>query len=281
MLKMETDLPTGTFKVRGALWALAHKLEEQSIPHVITASTGNHGAAVAYAARLLKVPCTVYLPENPNATKRKRISELGATIVERGSDLTEAAQHGRQSASADGAYFLDDATDPDLPAGPATIACEIVEQDPTIEMIVVPVGDTALIRGIATATYFLRPDICVVGVQSASVPGYHAAWQADQIVSTISNPTIADGLASQVPVSSNVSEIVNLVDDFVLLSDQEILRAVKYLIQEERVLSEPAGAAAAAALLHGKLEPARKSVCALVSGANLSQQVLEATIALQ
>lgn len=280
-LKMETELPTGTFKVRGALWALARKIEHKSIPHVVTASTGNHGAAVAYAAGLLKLHCTVFLPESPNVIKRKRISELGVTIVEKGRNLTEAAASAREYAESQGAYFLDDATDPDLPAGPATIACELIEQEPGVEMIVVPVGDTALIRGVAAAVHFLRPDVQVIGVQSTNVPGYHAAWHARQIVSAVSVATIADGLASQMPVPANVSEILNLVDDFVLVSEQEMLSAIKYLILEERVLSEPAGAAPAAALLNGKVNVTGKSVCALVSGANISQGILEASVRTQ
>ncbi len=273
-LKMETEQPTGTFKVRGALYALANTLEHKSISHVVTASTGNHGAAVAYAASLLNLRCTVYLPAHANLTKRKRISELGATFVESGRDLTEAAKLGRSYAEAESAYFLDDATDPDLPAGPATIACEIFDRQPETDTIVVPVGDTALIRGIASAVHCLRPGTRVVGVQSVNVPAYHAAWHAGHAVPSEPSPTIADGLASQAPIPSNTNEIINLVDDFCVVSDEEMLSAMRHLILKEGVLSEPAGAAAVAALIHGKFKNLGESVCALVTGANISAEVL-------
>ena len=150
-LKLESEQPTGSFKVRGALHALAVNLQSREISEVITASTGNHGAAVAYAASLLHVACTVFLPVNPNPTKRRRIVALGANVKEIGQDLSEAAVHAARYAEQEGLYFLNDATDPDLPAGPATIACEVLEQRPDTDAFIVPVGDTAFIRGIAEA----------------------------------------------------------------------------------------------------------------------------------
>lgn len=120
-LKLESEQPTGSFKVRGALHALAVNLQRGKIAGVVTASTGNHGAAVAYAASLLHVPCTVFLPVKPNPTKRSRIIELGATVREAGWNLSEAAVHAAAHAEQDGMFFLNDATDPDLPAGASTV----------------------------------------------------------------------------------------------------------------------------------------------------------------
>jgi threonine dehydratase len=151
-LKLESDLPTGSFKPRGALYALAVNLRRREIPEVIASSTGNHGAAVAYAARVLGVPAKIFLPANPNPVKRAKIEELGAKIVEAGgADLADAFRKACEYSKTPGIYFLNDATDPDLPAGPATIACEILDQQPATEAIYVPMGDTALIRGIAAA----------------------------------------------------------------------------------------------------------------------------------
>ena len=273
-LKMETELPTGSFKIRGALYALAKKFEKGRLSHVVTASTGNHGAAVAYAARLLGARCTVYLPEHANSTKRNRIVEHGATVVECGRDLTEAASLGRGYAKAQSAYFLDDATDPYLPAGPATIALEILEQQADTDVIVVPVGDTALIRGVASAVHYLSPRTHVFGVQSANVPAYHDFWRARGAVPSERSATIADGLASQALIPSNAQQILDLVGDFSLVSDGELLGAMRHLILEERVLSEPAGAAATAALIHRRFRELGASVCALVTGANICPEVL-------
>ena len=199
-LKLESDQPTGSFKVRGALYALAVNLERRKISEVVTASTGNHGAAVAYAASLLQVKCTVFLPVNPNPTKRGRIVALGANVKEAGQDLSEAAVHAAGYAEREGVYFLNDATDPELPAGPATIACEVLEQRPDTDAVIVPVGDTAFIRGIAAAIRHLRPEVLVIGVQAEGAPSYYESWKAGKIVASDPRSTIADGLASQAPL---------------------------------------------------------------------------------
>jgi threonine dehydratase len=273
-LKLESEQPTGSFKVRGALYALAVNLQRGKIAEVVTASTGNHGAAVAYAASLLRVPCTVFLPVKPNPTKRSRIVELGASVKEAGQDLSEAAANAAGYAEREGAYFLNDATDPDLPAGPATIALEILEQRPETDALVVPVGDTAFIRGIAAAVRHLRPEVLVIGVQAEGAPGYYESWKAGKVVASSRGATIADGLAPQAPLAANVEQICALLDDFCLVSDDEMLCAMRHLLLEERVLGEPAGAAATAALIHRKGFKFGKTPTAIVSGANISPQVL-------
>jgi threonine dehydratase len=273
-LKLESEQPTGSFKVRGALYALAPKSQRGKIPEVVTASTGNHGAAVAYAASLLHIPCTVFLPVNPNPTKRNRIVELGASVKEAGVNLSEAAAHAAGHAEREGVYFLNDATDPYLPAGPATIACEILEQRPETDAIVVPVGDTALIRGIAAAVRHLRPEVRVIGVQAEGAPAYYQSWKEGKVVACNPGSTIADGLAPQAPFATNVEQIHLLLDDFCLVSDNEMLCMMRHLILEERVLSEPAGAAAAAALIYRKALNFGRTPTAIVSGANISPQVL-------
>jgi threonine dehydratase len=278
-LKLESEQPTGSFKVRGALYALAVNLRRGQIAEVVTASTGNHGAAVAYAASLLHVPCTVFLPLNPNPTKRSRITELGARVKEAGRSLSEAAMHAADHAERGGLYFLNDATDPDLPAGAATIACEVLEQRPETDAIVVPVGDTALIRGIAAAVRHLRPKVRVIGVQAEGAPAYHDSWKSGKLLASNLDSTIADGLTPQAPTPANVEQIRLLLDDFCLVSDDEMLRAMRHLILEERVLSEPAGAAATAALIHRKALNFGQAPTAVVSGANISPQVLRATCA--
>jgi threonine dehydratase len=278
-LKLESDQPTGSFKVRGALYALAVNLERRKISEVVTASTGNHGAAVAYAASVLHVGCTVFLPVNPNPTKRGRIVALGANVRVVGRDLSEAAVHAASYAERDGTYFLNDATDPDLPAGPATIACEILDQRPDTDAFMVPVGDTAFVRGIAAAVRHLRPQACVIGVQAEGAPAYYRSWKAGKVVHPDPGFTIADGLDPQAPLPENVQDLHHLLDDFCLVSDKEMLATMRHLILEERVLSEPAGAAATAALIHRKGLTFGKRPTAIVSGANISPLVLRSMCA--
>ena len=218
-LKLEIEMPTGSFKPRGAIYALSVNLGRRPIREVIATSTGNHGAAVAYAARLFNLPARIFLPENPNPVKRGRIADLGATIVEKGIDLAEGFQLASAYARRDGVYFLNDATDPDLPAGPATIACEILEQLPEVDTIYVPIGDTALIRGVATAAKHLGPKMKIIGVQAEQAPAYCLSWKSGQAVSTESCDTIADGLATRTPDAANVRAIRELVDDICLVSE--------------------------------------------------------------
>src|ERR1700756_4766345 len=134
-LKLESELPTASFKPRGALYALSVNVARRKVREVTASSTGNHGAAVAWAARLFGVPATIFLPKNPNAVKREKIAGLGAKIVELETDISAAAA---ACAATEGGYYLNDATDPDLLAGPATIACEILEQLHEAETICVP-----------------------------------------------------------------------------------------------------------------------------------------------
>ncbi len=276
-LKLETDLPTGSFKPRGALYALWTRQQRGRVTEVVAASTGNHGAAVAYAARQLGVPATIFLPRNPNPVKRARIDALGARVVEHGADLADAAQAARAHAAATGAYLLDDATDPDLPAGTATIVCEIVEQAPEAAVLYVPMGDTALVRGVALAAKHLRPQIRVIGVQAAGAPAYVLSWRAGRPAPTATCATIADGLATRTPVAANVEAIRRLVDDVRLVSDQALLEAIRVLLLDEHVVAEPAGAAATAALLAEDTPPSAPVVL-LVTGANLAPDVLRRAV---
>jgi threonine dehydratase len=271
-LKLEQELPTGSFKVRGALVALHAAVQRGTAAGgVVAASTGNHGAAVAWAARTLGVPATIFLPCSPNQVKRGRIMEHGARIVETGSGIAEARRAAAAFAAASGAFVLDDATDPHLPAGPATIGREILADLPAAASVVVPVGDTALIRGVASALKAERPDIRVVGVQAATANAYERAWRTGTARATRACATIADGLATRVPDPANVRAIRAVVDDMVTVTDAGMLCAMRRLLRTARVLAEPAAAASVAAL--ARLDVAGPAV-ALITGANVPPAVL-------
>jgi len=277
-LKLEAELPTGSFKVRGALWALATRLRRGRVEEVIASSTGNHGAAVAYAAKLLGVKARIFLPAGCNPVKRGRIAALGAEIVESGgADLAAAFELAAEHAKRQGVYFLNDATDEDLPAGPGTIGCEILEQLPGVGTIVVPMGDTALIRGIAAAVKQIAPRVKIIGVQAERAPAYYRSWKENKVVGTDSCDTIADGLATRTPDAANVRDVKSLVDDVALVSEEQMLRAIEMLLVEEHVLVEPAGAASTAALLAGGAEFG-DNVVLIVSGANIARDVLRRAV---
>lgn len=273
LLKLESELPTGSFKPRGALWALLQKLEEHSLKGVVASSTGNHGAAVAYAAKLLGLPVTIFLPANPNPVKRARIAELGAEIVEAGKDISDAFEAALATSRKKNLFFLNDASDPNVPCGTATIGCEIAEQAPGADVIFVPVGDTALIRGVAFAAKHLKPDVKVIGVQAERAPSYTLSWREGRATPTDTCDTIADGLATRTPLEENVTAIRDLVDDMVLVSEEELLGAVRRLEQGEHITAEPAGAASTAALLASKGKWKGKTATLLVTGSNLAPDV--------
>jgi threonine dehydratase len=279
-LKLETELPTGSFKVRGALYTLALKLRQAPIQEVVASSTGNHGAAVAYAAKVLGIHAKIFLPEHSNPIKRARIASFGAEITEKGRDISDACELALQEcASNPNAFFLNDATDRELPSATGVIGLEILEQCPAVREIYVPMGDSSLIRGLAAAAKQISPRVKIIGVQAERAPSYYLSWKRGEVVATESCDTIADGLATRTPVQANVESIRELVDNVVLVSERDLLLAVDILLLEEHVLAEPAGAASAAALLKpGNLLASAGEVVLVVSGANISRAVLRRSI---
>lgn len=270
-LKLETALPTGSFKPRGAIYALAKNLERGEVREIVASSTGNHGAAVAFAAKTLGVKATIFLPENPNPVKRKKIEELGARIVCNGSiDLVGASQAASEYSRQHGSYFLHDATDPDLPTGPATIGLEIMQQMPNVSAVFVAMGDTALIRGIGAGIKSLSPATRIIGVQAEQAPSYVLSWRAGKPIPTDTCETCADGLATRVPEAENVAAIRAVVDDVVLVSEEQMIDSVRRLYVRENVVAEPSGAAATAGFF---AKPATGNVVLIVSGGNISDEV--------
>ena len=278
-LKIESDLPTGSFKPRGALNALLTTAAQRPVPGVVAASTGNHGAAVAYAARIAKVGATIFLPENPNPVKRARIIALGAKVVERGAMGQSAASEGAaEFAREHGYYFLDDASDPLVPAGTATIAAEIFDEILEPDIVFVPMGDTALIRGVAVEAKRRHPGVRIVGVQAERAPAYVQSWQQGKVVVADSCDTIADGLASLHPLEANVIAIRELVDEVRLVSESALVDAIRILLLDEHVVAEASGAAATAAFLQDPSPYGDAEIVLLVTGANVSPEVLRRAV---
>ena len=273
-LKLESEMPTGSFKVRGAVYALHSEMKQRSVSEVVASSTGNHGAAVAYAGKLLNVPAKIFLPRNANPTKQRRIRELGAEIVEHGKDISEAFDSANEYASRTDAFLLNDATNPNVPAATATIGVEVIEQLPEVAAIWVPMGDTALIRGIAFATKHLRPAIRIVGIQAERAPAYYLSWKRGATVSTDTCDTIADGLATRIPMQDNVTAIRELVDDVRLVSEAQMLGAIEHLLMQEHIVAEPAGAASTAGWLADSSSAANGPIALLVTGGNISEPIL-------
>jgi threonine dehydratase len=273
--KLECEGPTGSFKVRGAYHAI-HVRQEQlggKLTGVVTSSTGNHGVATAHSASLLRLPARIYLPENPNPAKKARIAEFPAEIVEVGKFLEETRKHAARFAQESGWYDVVDGTDSDMLPGTATIACEILDKLDNVDAIFVPVGDSTLIRGLAFAAKQLRPEVKIVGVQADRAPAYALSFAKGHAISTDNSDTIADGLAVRDATEENVRQMPGLVDEFALVTEDEMLGAMRHLLVEEQVVAEPAGAATTAAFLKSAAAYANKTVVLLVTGANVSKEI--------
>jgi threonine dehydratase len=275
-LKLESEGPTGSFKVRGAYHAIAVRQKQRNgkLAGVVASSTGNHGAAVAYAAFMQHVPARIYLPESPNPVKKARIADFGAEIVQVGKYLEQTRQHAAKFAEESGWYDVVDGSEPEMLPGTATIACEILDKLHHVDVFFVPVGDSTLIRGFAFAAKQILPGVKIVGVQAERAPAYSLSFAKGHAVSTDCSDTIADGLSVRDTSEENVREIAALVDEFVLVSEEEMLAAMKYLLMQEHLLAEPAGAAATAAFLKTAANYAQKTAVLLVTGSNATEDLL-------
>jgi threonine dehydratase len=273
-LKLENENATGSFKPRGALHTMLCRVQRGPLPGVVTSSTGNHGAAVAYAARQLGVPAVIFLPENPNQVKRARIAREGARIVEAGAFLEDSRRHAAKYAAEHGWHLIIDGQDDDLAAGAGTIGLEIVEQLEAVDTILVPVGDGSLIRGLACGAKGLKKNVRIVGIVAERAPAYYLSWNQRKTVCTDRSDTIADGLAVRDAVDKTVAEMLALVNAMKMVSEEEMLRAMKRLILDAKVVAEPSGAATTAALLKSGKEWAGRKIVLVVSGSNVGEELL-------
>lgn len=280
-LKLENEGPTSSFKARGAIYSLWQRLQYGRIDGVVTASSGNHGIATAFAARQMGIPAMIFLPVDPSPVKRMRIIQQGAQVVEAGRFLEESREHAARYASRHQWYNLVDGQTEGLAIGAGTLGCEIVEQLSQVDTIYVPVGDSSLIRGLAFAVKQLKPGVRVVGVQAQGAPAYYRSWTERCAQSTEFSDTIADGLATRHASENNVKEMLGSIDHMQLVSDEEMLRAVYRLLIDEHVVAEPAGAASSAALLQSDHLHAGKSVVLIVTGANIEDKLLRRAVLLQ
>jgi threonine dehydratase len=268
-VKHENHQPICAFKVRGGVNLVAQLSDDERRRGVITASTGNHGQSIAYAARLFGVKALVCMPEAANPVKVKSIRGLGAEIVTHGKDFDEAREHCEQLAATHGYRYIHSGNEPQLIAGVATQAVEILEAQPDVDVIIVPIGGGSGASGTCIAAKALNPSVQVVGVQSAEAPAAYRSWKERRLL-TDRMGTIAEGLATRTAFELPQRILWEKLDDFTLVPDAEIRTAVKLMIETTRNLAEPAGAAPLAAALRRKDDLRGKRVVLILSGSNLT-----------
>ena len=273
-LKIESIQPIRAFKVRGALNKLMRLTDAQRAAGVITASGGNHGMGVAYAAAAFKVPATVYVPETANAFKVESIRRLGARVVAAGRNYNGAYLEAMGAQQASGATFVHAYDDPDVVAGQGTIAIELLADLEDLDTVLVPIGGGGLIAGIALYLKSKKPAIKVIGVEPTGADAMQRSLRAGRIVNLERVNTIADGLAASAPGELTFELAKRYVDEVVLVEDAEMLRAIRLLFEWEHLLAEPAGAAALAALLYHHRPAPNEKVVVILSGGNVTDEVM-------
>ena len=273
-LKFENMQFTASFKERGALNAMLRLRPEQRRQGVITMSAGNHAQAVAYHARRLGFEATIVMPRGTPLIKVMQTEGHAARVVLEGDDLASAAAHAHRLEAEHNLCFIHPYDDPDVIAGQGTLALEVIEDCPDIEVMVVPIGGGGLISGVASALEALKPDIEIVGVQAERFPFMREAVLGHEPSSSLGRTTIAEGIAVK-QVGSRCLPIVRaLVDEIVLVSEAEIERAVSLMIMIEKTVAEGAAAAVLAALLAQPDRFRGRRTCLVVSGGNIDQRLL-------
>jgi threonine dehydratase len=272
-VKHENHQPIGAFKVRGGINLISQLSPDDRNRGVISASTGNHGQSVAYAARLFGVHAVICVPEQANPVKVESMRALGAEVIFHGRDFDEAREHCERLAAERGYRYIHSANEPALIAGVATGTLEILEALPGAEVIVVPVGGGSGFAGACIVARAIRPSIEVIGVQSEAAPAAYESWRARALVEN-STTTIAEGLATRTAFELTQRIVWDLADDFVLVSEGELVQATRLMIEKTRNLVEPAGAASLAAVLAAPDRFAGRTVAIVCSGGNLSPEQL-------
>lgn len=273
-LKIETVQPIRAFKVRGALNRVMHIPAEHRAGGLVTASAGNHGLGVAYAAATFGLPATVYVPEAANAFKVEAIRRLGAQVVHAGATYSEAFAAALRGREESGATLVHAYDDPLVIAGQGTIGLELLDDLAGVDTVVVPIGGGGLISGIAMYVKERKPGVRVVGVEPSGADAMRRSLDAGRIVVLDRVETIADGLAASAPGLLTFELCRRYVDEVVLVEEDEMLRAIRLVFEWEHLLAEPAGAAGLAALLFHRVASAGEKVAVLLSGANVTDEVL-------
>jgi threonine dehydratase len=281
LLKCENLQRTGAYKIRGAFNRISKLTAEERARGVVAASAGNHAQGVALAATSLGIHSTIFMPNGVALPKFLATRDYGAEIVLRGGTFSESLAASLEFVEKSGAVFIPPYDNTDVIAGQGTVGLEIMDQAPGVETVIVPIGGGGLISGVASAmkqrAAIEGRTIKVIGVQSANAAAYPPSITAGEPTTIVTKPTIADGIAVARPGDLNFEIIKAAVDEIVTVSDDDIARALIVLVERAKLVVEPAGAVAVAAILAEKIDAVGTTVV-LLSGGNIDPMVLERVI---
>lgn len=277
-LKLENLQTTGSFKVRGAYNKISNLSNQELQNGVIAASAGNHAQGVALAAQIRGTPCTIVMPENASLAKIAATQAYGAQVVLHGNSYDESYEHARLLQQQFGFTYVHAFDDPHVVAGQGTIGLEILEQLPTVNAVVVPIGGGGLAAGVAVAIKSIHPNVKVFGVQSAAVPAFAQAFQTGRLDRFPAAATIADGIAVRLPGQLTFQMAKSYIDGVLTVEEEEIYRTLVLLLERSKLVVEGAAGAALAACIYHKLPPDLGNVAVVLSGGNIDVTVLSRLI---
>lgn len=273
-VKLENVQNIGAFKIRGAINLLANMDDTERSAGIVTATRGNYGAALAQACAMYGARCSVFVPEENSPNKNAAVKALGAEVIVQGHDFDAAWDASVRYARKKGALSIHPAKRAELVAGQGTVALEMLEQsEGNLDVVFVPVGGGSLAAGTTTVIKAMSPNTKVIAVQAENAPAFHNAWHTKKYAPTVVAKTIADGLATRVPVRYTLSMMQEL-DDFVLVSEEEICAAIRCYAETIHHLAEGGGAAPLAAALKMREQLDGMKVGLILTGSNIDNRTL-------
>jgi threonine dehydratase len=281
-LKLECLQKTGSFKVRGAINKINNIPDDLKKNGVIAASAGNHAQGVAYASSMSDIPCTIVMPYSASPSKIAATKSYGAKVILNGKDYDESASSVKEISERENKTIIPAFEDPHVIAGQGTVGLEILEDLKQIDEVYVPVGGGGLVAGIALVFKSLKPDVKIIGVESAAFPTMKKSIQENKITKLQTGYTIADGIAIKTPGELTFGLVKEYVDDIVLVDDLSIVKTMFLLMERSKIVAEPAGAASLAYLISDekdKTRPGNKNIVSIISGGNVDMYLLGQVVA--
>ena len=274
-LKCENLQKTGSFKIRGACNKIANLTQEEKDKGVIASSAGNHAQGVALGAKMNGIKATIVMPSTAPLAKVTATKGYGAEVVLNGLVYDDAYAKAVELQKETGATFLHPFNDEYVIAGQGTISLEILEQLENVDTIICPIGGGGIMAGVAVAAKALKPNIKIVGVQSANIPSMKHSFDKGVVTTAFKDVTIADGIAVKTPGDLTFSIIKELVDEIIVVNEDEIAQAMLFLLEYQKVTSEGAGAVTTAAIWSGKYIPKKdENIVCIISGGNIDINTL-------
>jgi threonine dehydratase len=271
-IKLDFANPIRSFKGRGASFFVSEMQRRGDKRAVVCASAGNWGQAMAYACRSFGLPIVIYAAVNANPLKVARMKALGADVRQEGNDFDAAKDAAKAYAKRINGWMVEDGFDPEISEGHGTLAIELLSRGDAFDAIAIPLGNGAMLNGMARWIKATSPATRVLGVSASGADAMEKSWRSNTVITSNAANTIADGIAVRVPIPEALTDMQGLVDDVLLVDDSHMIEAMRLVLQHAGLLLEPAGAAGVAAVLAHRAAFAGKNIATVLCGSNVTEQ---------